>query len=42
MPRTIQCRRAYQVQNGQVTDHVTGKRVPLRKYLRGHVEDLWG
>ena len=34
-------RRTHQVQNGQVTDHVTGKRMPLRKYLKGQVEDLW-
>jgi len=35
-------RRTCQVQNGQVTDHVTGKKLSLDKYLRGCVDDLWG
>ncbi|MDP3767476.1 MAG: peptide chain release factor-like protein [Dehalococcoidia bacterium] len=33
-------RRTIQEQNDMVVDHVTGKRVPLRDYLRGAVDQL--
>lgn len=33
-------RRTIRVQAGKVIDHVTGRRIPVRKYLRGYVEEL--
>ncbi len=32
--------RTIQVRNGKVRDHRTGKRTSVRRYLRGHLEDL--
>lgn len=33
-------RRTIAIQRGQVVDHVTGKRVRVKDYLRGHIEGL--
>lgn len=35
-------RRTVQVQNGVVVDHVTGRRMPVRDYLRGDLGPLTG
>lgn len=32
--------RTVQFQNGRVTDHLTGKRMTLKRYLRGFIEEL--
>lgn len=34
-------RRTIALQRDQVTDHVTGKRISAKRYLRGEVEALW-
>lgn len=34
-------RRTVALQRSQVTDHTTKKRTSAKKYLRGHVEELW-
>jgi peptide chain release factor 1 len=34
-------RRTVALQRDQVTDHITGKQVSAKQYLRGQVEDLW-
>lgn len=34
-------RRTIAIQRGQVTDHVTGKTMSAKKYLRGDLPDLW-
>jgi len=34
-------RRTIAVQRDQVTDHVTGKTVSVKQYLRGSVDELW-
>ncbi|MCA9491218.1 MAG: hypothetical protein KC621_14910 [Myxococcales bacterium] len=34
-------RRTIALQRGQVTDHVTGRTIDARSYLRGGVESLW-
>jgi len=33
-------RRTVSTQNGKVTDHITGKKMDLKSYLRGHIEKL--
>lgn len=35
-------RRTIALQRGQVTDHVSGKTVDAKSYLRGAVDELWG
>lgn len=34
-------RRTVAIQRDQVVDHVTGKSTTTKKYLRGHLSDLW-
>ncbi len=34
-------RRTIRTQEGKVVDHITGKRMSLKKYLRGEIEELW-
>jgi len=34
-------RRTIAIQRGQVTDHVTGKRMSAKAYLRGQIDGVW-
>jgi peptide chain release factor 1 len=30
-----------QMQNDRAVNHRTGKKMPARRYLKGHIEELW-